>query len=117
MLIDNVYYIPFTVYYILHTIYPTTTQVVTTVFKQYETGLREGRISVEVRAGGAGGQDGYLAPCWGCHVGHGQVTSLGHLVAQDLHTAMMACGLNPKEQEIIDMANEVARSAVRDIPL
>ena len=28
---------------------------------------------------------------------------------QDLHTAMVACGLNPMEQEVIDMTNEVAR--------
>jgi hypothetical protein len=28
---------------------------------------------------------------------------------QDLHTALMALGLNPLEQEVIDMTNEVAK--------
>ena len=31
------------------------------------------------------------------------------LKKQDLHTALVACGLNPMEQEVIDMTNEVAR--------
>ena len=35
------------------------------------------------------------------------------IVIQDLHTALVACGLNPMEQEVIDMTNEVARSVAQ----
>ncbi|XP_023346419.1 calmodulin-2/4 [Eurytemora carolleeae] len=56
-------------------------EVVTSVFRQYETGLREGVIDVK-----------------------------------DLHTALFALGLNPMEQEIIDMTNEVSRDGLIYFP-
>ena len=50
--------------------------VITTVFRSYETGLREATIN-----------------------------------PKDLHAAMKMLGLNPLEQEIIDLTNEIARGS------
>ena len=37
-------------------------------------------------------------------------------LTQDLHTALVACGLNPMEQEVIDMTNTVARNGLIFFP-
>ncbi len=72
--------------------------MVTSVFRQYETGLREGVIDVKV----------LLFFIFNYHNLRKLIKkNLNNL--QDLHTALMALGLNPLEQEVIDMTNEVAR--------
>ena len=81
-------------------------KVVTTVFKQYETGLREGRINAEVISNSWIWPFVYLC-AW---VQVSLCTFNCAWLTQDLHTALVACGLNPMEQEVIDMTNEVARS-------
>ena len=81
-------------------------KVVTTVFKQYETGLREGRINAEVISNSWIWPFVYLCAWVQVLV----CTFNCAWLTQDLHTALVACGLNPMEQEVIDMTNEVARS-------
>ncbi len=72
--------------------------MVTSVFRQYETGLREGVIDVKEVLFFSLIIIIYVNYFWN-----------NKQNLQDLHTALMALGLNPLEQEVIDMTNEVAR--------
>ena len=56
-------------------------EVVTTVFRSYETGLREATI-----------------------------------LSRDLHSAMKMLGLNPLEQEIIDLTNNIVKNGLIYFP-
>ena len=62
-------------------------EAVTIVFHQFETGLREGTIYAKVMK---------------------HVDEDNHCHCQDLLDALKSLGLNPGEQEVIDMTNEVA---------
>ena len=64
--------------------------MVTAVFKSFETGLREGTMFPKV---------GLLF-----------TDQLTPEYMQDLHPAMKMLGLNPLEQEILDLTNEIARN-------
>ena len=69
---------------------------VTAVFKSFETGLREATIHPKVK-----------------HMVIITSTSSSsphsYDVQQDLHKAMQRLGLNPTEQEVVDIPNEIAR--------
>ena len=64
--------------------------VITTVFRSYETGLREATILPKV---GIFMAEIFLIKWY-----------------QDLHAAMKMLGLNPMEQEIIDLTNNIVRN-------
>jgi hypothetical protein len=64
---------------------------VTAVFKSFETGLREATIHPKVTAL-------FLPLC------------LSGPSFKDLHKAMKRLGLNPTEQEVVDIPNEIAKS-------
>ena len=66
-------------------------EAVTIVFHQFETGLREGTILVKVLLDSSKNSK------------RGE-----NLYLKDVLSAMKALGLNPGEQEMIDMTNEVA---------
>ena len=71
---------------------------VTTVFKQFEIGLREGCINVKV----------------------GNIKIVRELFFsiyfQDLHTALESLGVQVMEQEVIDMTNAIARDGLVFFP-
>ena len=87
-------------------------EVVTVVFKQYETGLREACITAKV-----------------CRKQHIRFLNFKHFLAcpnmlgysltsflQDLLPALVSLGLNIMEQEVIDMTNTIARNGLVYFP-
>ena len=66
-------------------------EAVTAVFKSLETGLRQGTIFPKVRQGWSAGMIGRKFS-W-----------------QDLHRAITRLGLNPTDQEIVDISNYIAK--------
>ena len=72
---------------------------ITSVFRSLETGLREASIYPNVRSI--------------------KITSISFNlinVLQDLHKAMKMLGLNPSEQEMVDIPNEIARNGLIYFP-
>ena len=65
-------------------------EAVTAVFKSLETGLRQGTIFPKVRSGWSTGEDRKFS-------------------CQDLHRAITRLGLNPTDQEIVDISNYIAK--------
>ena len=74
-------------------------EAVTMVFRSFETGLREATIYAKVK-----------------ELITGYVFDINYYSSKDLLAAMKMLGLNPMEQEIIDLTNEIARNGLIYFP-